>query len=272
MNNLLLRTLSGVILVLIILGAILAVEYTMLALVLVIFILGFNEFRTILQLRINAFFYLSLLGGAGTLVMAYLLYSGNAGIISAAIFGAGLLTMLVLCLLMFKDTSVKQAGQILFGFFWIAGCLLFFMGLGWLDESRSYKPELLIILFVFIWTNDVAAYLIGSALGRHPLAASISPSKTWEGFIGGMLFNGLAGYLVYRITGEYSPALWIVSAMLVSLGGTAGDLFESKLKREAGVKDSGRIIPGHGGILDRFDSLLFSAPIFYILFLLWHQV
>lgn len=272
MNNLLLRTISGVILVLVILGSILLLDYTMLALVLVIFTLGFNEYRTILKLQDQRLFYLFLIGGQVTLVVAYLMFSGNTKALTAELVFAAIPSIVILSLLFFKDSSVRQAGQLLFGILWLAGSLLFFMGLGWIDESLSYKPGLLLILFVFIWINDVAAYLIGSALGRHPLAPSISPSKTWEGFIGGMLFNGLAGYLVFRITNDYSSAFWIASAMLVSLGGTAGDLFESKLKREAGVKDSGQLIPGHGGILDRFDSLFFSAPLFYILFLLWHQV
>jgi len=113
-----------------------------------------------------------------------------------------------------------------------------------------------------IWINDTMAYITGSLFGKTPLSV-ISPKKTWEGTIGGVLLAVLVVYLLGKMVPAVSsiaPRHWLFIALICSVTGTAGDLFESKLKRMANVKDSGNILPGHGGFLDRFDSLLFAAP------------
>jgi phosphatidate cytidylyltransferase len=124
-----------------------------------------------------------------------------------------------------------------------------------------------------MWINDTMAYLVGSFIGRTPLSV-VSPKKTWEGTIGGVLLTVLiAGTLLPRIVSDHlppdtpMPLQWVdgsLMALLAAVFGTAGDLFESKLKRMAGVKDSGRILPGHGGWLDRFDSLLWATPVIWL--------
>ena len=122
-----------------------------------------------------------------------------------------------------------------------------------------------LLLLVLIWTNDTMAYFSGRLLGRHKLMESVSPKKTWEGFFGGLLFTGVAAILLRQASwcpGSVPDALFI--GVLVSTTGTAGDLFESQLKRRAGVKDSGRIMPGHGGLLDRFDAFLFLIPFIFV--------
>jgi len=120
----------------------------------------------------------------------------------------------------------------------------------------EYNPEILIGTLFIIWTYDTGAYISGILLGKHKMAPSISPKKSWEGFFGGMVFAVLMGFLYASFTTMLSLADWVILSFIIVLTGTAGDLFESLLKREAGVKDSGKIMPGHGGILDRFDSLL----------------
>lgn len=125
-----------------------------------------------------------------------------------------------------------------------------------------FVPELfLLIAFVAIWANDTGAFIAGSTLGRHRLFPSISPKKSWEGFAGGMLASVAAvltlGYYLYS---DLELAQMIVLGIVISIFATWGDLFESMLKRQAGVKDSGKIIPGHGGVLDRIDSVLFVLP------------
>jgi phosphatidate cytidylyltransferase len=121
-----------------------------------------------------------------------------------------------------------------------------------------------LILIVTIWINDTAAYLVGSLIGRRPLS-SISPNKTWEGTIAGILISVL---LVTKIMGQYIPlnerSIFLIS-MVAAIAGTFGDLLESKLKRLAGVKDSGTMMPGHGGFLDRFDSILLATPFVWLL-------
>ena len=116
--------------------------------------------------------------------------------------------------------------------------------------------------FVLIWTNDSFAYLSGKWLGKHPLASSISPNKTVEGFIGGALVTMAVGLFVIPLFSPSMDRLTLLSMSLITgLGGTIGDLYESKLKRRAGIKDSGNLIPGHGGVLDRLDSFLFVMPL-----------
>ena len=121
-----------------------------------------------------------------------------------------------------------------------------------------------LILIVTIWINDTAAYLVGSLIGRRPLS-SISPNKTWEGTIAGVVISVL---LVTKIMGQYIPlsekSIFLIS-IVASIAGTFGDLVESKLKRVAGVKDSGSMMPGHGGFLDRFDSILLATPFVWLL-------
>lgn len=120
--------------------------------------------------------------------------------------------------------------------------------------------------FIINWLNDTGAYIIGSLIGKHKLAEKISPNKTWEGTLGGFSF-GITGAIIYaQFFSVISLWQWIVFGLIISIFGTIGDLYESALKRKAGVKDSGKLMPGHGGLLDRFDSLLFAAPavLFYI--------
>ena len=118
-----------------------------------------------------------------------------------------------------------------------------------------------------MWINDTGAYLTGTLLGRHRLFPSISPKKSWEGFAGGTLLTLLPAFWMSNVMGILSRTDWICMAVIVSVFGVFGDLTESLIKRNAGVKDSGAIMPGHGGILDRFDSVLFVVPVsfFYLM-------
>lgn len=264
MKNLLVRTISGIILVLIILGSILLSEYSMLAVVLVIYSLGLFEFNRIFPQQKQTGFFLFLAAGMTLLVLAYLIFNGEMEIKFLAVAAAAYTLLITLMNQFFKEMSTRNTGQLLFAFFWLAGSLFFFIGLGWTRNREVYDPLYMIILFFMIWIFDIGAFVFGSLLGRTPLAPSISPGKTVEGVFFGLLLNALAGYIAFRITGDFSVIQWILISVVVSIGGTVGDLFESKIKREAGVKDSGQIIPGHGGILDRFDSLFFSTPLFLI--------
>jgi phosphatidate cytidylyltransferase len=132
-----------------------------------------------------------------------------------------------------------------------------------LTEFR-YNPEILIGVLFIIWTFDTGAYISGILFGKHKMAPSISPKKSWEGFFGGMVFAILVAYIYARFTSLLTITDWIILSIIIVLAGTTGDLFESLIKREAGIKDSGKIMPGHGGILDRFDSLLLITPFVFL--------
>lgn len=137
---------------------------------------------------------------------------------------------------------------------------------GFIYTTLPYQPAVWISILVLIWVNDSFAYLVGSRIGRNKLWPAISPGKTWEGFIGGGVFTIAASLIIFSVTGLFSLVFWLICGITVWLIGTLGDLFESSVKRSFNVKDSGNLLPGHGGILDRFDSFIYVLP--FILFLL----
>lgn len=144
---------------------------------------------------------------------------------------------------------------------------------------RGYNPKIIIGLFILVWTNDTFAYLVGKSIGKHKLFERISPKKTIEGFFGGLFFAIFAGYLISKLYirpnpsfSEKSIIIWATIAFIVGVFGTIGDLIESKFKRIAGIKDSGKIMPGHGGILDRLDSVIFVAPIVFLFYQILNYV
>ena len=128
----------------------------------------------------------------------------------------------------------------------------------------SFHPYLMISILSIIWINDSFAFLVGKNFGKNKLFPTVSPKKTIEGFFGGLVFSLLAGLLISKYNLDFSMLNWLIIAVIVSTIGTIGDLVESKFKRQAKMKDSGNIMPGHGGILDRLDSLLFAAPFVYL--------
>lgn len=129
----------------------------------------------------------------------------------------------------------------------------------------TFTPHIMLAILVFIWVNDTGAFCVGSTMGRHKLFERISPKKTWEGFWGGMLFCVIAAFIMRGFFPQYYDIMSYGDicrmGILVSIFATLGDLVESQVKRTCGVKDSGKLIPGHGGILDRIDSLLLVVPV-----------
>lgn len=155
--------------------------------------------------------------------------------------------------------AAKQVSAVLGGALYIGGSL------GLLNYlALPFHPDgghVLMGFFLIIWSGDVFAYLTGSAFGRHKLCPSLSPSKTWEGAAGGFVFAALAGILWgHAFWDSVSFEIRTSVSLLAPVVAMFGDLFESKIKRDAGVKDSGSVLPGHGGILDRYDSVFFAAP------------
>jgi phosphatidate cytidylyltransferase len=131
-------------------------------------------------------------------------------------------------------------------------------------KQTDFYPWILAGIFLIIWIYDSMAYVGGTLFGRHKMSERISPKKTWEGLIIGTIFAIIMGILNAVMFQSLSTLGWIITAIIIVAFGTIGDLFESKIKRDLNIKDSGTILPGHGGFLDRFDSLLFAVPVVYI--------
>lgn len=131
------------------------------------------------------------------------------------------------------------------------------------------EGKVLIGFMLLLWANDTGAYLVGRAIGRTKLMPRVSPGKTVEGLLGGLLLTIVAAWVVARwIDHALQPTTWLIAAPFITLSATIGDLLESAMKRAAGVKDSGTIMPGHGGVLDRFDGYLLAAPVMVVIALL----
>ena len=131
-------------------------------------------------------------------------------------------------------------------------------------EGIVFSPGIIIGFFLLLWANDTGAYLVGVSVGKHRLMERISPKKSWEGFFGGLFISMAAAWFLSGWFGVVDKVGWMIISLIVSIAGTYGDLAESMLKRSLGVKDSGNIMPGHGGFLDRFDSAVISFPLVYL--------
>lgn len=131
-------------------------------------------------------------------------------------------------------------------------------------ETLTFSPGIVIGFFFLVWANDTGAYLAGVSFGRHKLFERISPKKTWEGFFGGLFLALTVSWFLSGLLGVVDRYEWMSVSVIISIAGTFGDLLESMLKRSTGVKDSGSLLPGHGGFLDRFDSTIISFPLVYL--------
>lgn len=178
-------------------------------------------------------------------------------------FWMGVAFMILLPIIMFVDSRIVFLGNILYS---IVGIIYISLPLGllielrthWSEDSTSLSYTIPLLIIFSLWINDTMAYIVGSLIGKTPLS-KISPKKTWEGTIGGIILTIVVICLIAYFTKRISVVNAGIMAGIAAIAGTFGDLFESKLKRMAGVKDSGSIMPGHGGFLDRFDSLLFAS-------------
>jgi len=133
------------------------------------------------------------------------------------------------------------------------------------DLQTHYIPHRVLGLLLLVWTNDVGAYLIGSRFGKNKLLERISPKKTWEGTLGGAIFAVLGAWGLSFLIRDFTLQQWLALSVVAAIGSNLGDLIESMLKRSVGVKDSGTILPGHGGLLDRFDAFIFCLPFYYLI-------
>ena len=157
------------------------------------------------------------------------------------------------------------------GHFYLVGSLVIFFSMS--NVLGTYDPLIILSFLSLIWISDSAAYVFGVSFGKRPLLKSVSPKKSIEGFIGGLIFSILLSLVFsFYININFSMVQWLIIAVVTSVLGTLGDLVQSQFKREAGVKDSGKWLPGHGGLYDRMDSIIFAAPFIYLLIKIFEYV
>ena len=161
-----------------------------------------------------------------------------------------------------KEKLFNTFQKFMIGLFYIGGGCIFLTMIPYTNDD--FVKFLIMGIFILIWINDTFAYLVGRAFGKRKLFPRVSPKKTWEGAIGGLVFALTAAYFMAKYEPIVNQVQWVTLAAIIVIAGSLGDLVESKLKRDAGVKDSGAIMPGHGGMLDRLDSLIFAAPFAYL--------
>jgi phosphatidate cytidylyltransferase len=172
---------------------------------------------------------------------------------------------LLAALFLTRENAFPQLGLVFLGTLYIGFSFSCLLWMGWTAEG--YHRNWILGLLFFSWINDSGAYMVGSRLGRTKFFPRISPKKTWEGTVGGWIFTILLGVLLGQIFSEITPLHWVITGGIVAVLGALGDLVESMLKRQVGVKDSGTWMPGHGGALDRFDAFLFTLP--YVMIYWW---
>lgn len=253
------RSISGLIYILLLIGATMYSELSYQILILGFLGVGIYEFSKLRKIP--------LLSGASCAIVSLALVLLGKNYIDYFYFNLLGISVLTILLVQLFQTSKATENKTLDYLFLIGYVVLPFITLAELPFiADQYEPRIILGIFIMIWTNDTFAYITGKSLGKNKLFERISPKKTIEGFLGGVLFTILASLIISYYFSFFSSIIWISSAIFVSIFGTIGDLVESKFKRQANVKDSGKIMPGHGGILDRLDSIIFVVPYLYLIF------
>lgn len=266
LNKLAIRTLSGAIYCLIVIGCILWGETGVIVLAGMLSALATMEFASISKDFDKRHYPTILLDIAGCIALT-LGFLGYPLIIWLFI----ILCRLIEELYINSDSPLKSISHSLMTQIYIGLPMGLMTGIAWI-----FHPYILLAIFFFLWINDTGAFLVGCSIGRHKMFPRISPKKTWEGFFGGLIFTLIASILFWKYCNSFfgmtvfhaNIITWLGLAAIVVAFGTWGDLVESMIKRNLQIKDSGKIIPGHGGILDRIDSLLLALPAVTVYFAL----
>ena len=271
MSNLAKRSITGLLFGIVVLGSIFYGPYTQISIFSVFMLLGLIEYYSLfdqhpivkISKEIGVFigvFIFSLLVGISLKILP---------IISITIIFPLFFTLILNELWKKQENPIINISVLVFGIIYIV--IPFYLTIDLNLRDTSDLP-LIVGMFLLIWTNDCFAYCIGRLLGKRKLFERISPNKTWEGAIGGIIFTLILGYIIGAYINKGEELFWMVSALIIAPCSIYGDLLESLFKRSLNIKDSGTILPGHGGILDRFDAALFAIPFFYLwamLYLYW---
>ncbi len=276
MKEILVRTISGVFYISIIVLAMLSSPEWFVGLFFILALITMSEFLKLVHL---------------TSYLAYFLLAAAFYFLSYRFFDKNAIHLLLLInvfvnLFLFKDVlwtrkipMFENKKYITVVFYIISGFVFLTLipveSLDSITNQDNFRAHIIIAVFVLMWANDTFAYLVGSKFGKHKLLPRISPKKTVEGFLGGLVGALIIGFIIFKVIEKFIPDpenyglwVWACLAIIVSVFGTIGDLIQSKFKRQAGVKDSGIIMPGHGGMYDRLDSIIYASPFIYAFLLI----
>jgi len=260
MNNMLIRAISGAVFVSVLVISILYSANSFLGLFFLLMLVSVNEFSKMLKVK----------GIEPYLLSVSLFLSAVLPLWDYTTFYTDALSVLIATFVFIKVLFKKNAqpleelGSFMLCIAYACVSYLFIVKIPFTTHLSEYNGILILGVFVLIWSSDTFAYLTGVTIGKTKLLERISPKKTVEGFAGGVIATMLISYLISLNFTVLLTQQWIILGVIVSIFGVIGDLIASMFKRQTGVKDSGKIIPGHGGVIDRLDSIIFAAPFIYL--------
>ena len=257
MREIVVRSISGILYVLVVVFSMYTSRELFMTLFLILGLQTLKEYKKLIHLK---HFTPYLLLPISLLLISYY-YPGD--IILYTYLGISLLVSILLA----KDVQSTTNSLLLKKQKYIPTMLYIISGFVFLTlipfSKEVFKPEIIVGVFVLIWCNDTFAYIIGKSLGKNKLLERVSPKKTIEGFFGGLIGAVIASFIIFNLLNIYTLPVWISLAVIISVCGSIGDLVQSNYKRQAGVKDSGNLMPGHGGLYDRLDSAIYASPFIY---------
>lgn len=268
MRETIIRAVSGLLYTSILVASILSSELIFILLFYILSLVCLIEMQKLLRLKSYALYFLQAIL---FYLFSFLKFNQDATILLLFIT-IFVNLFLVKDLLVVKKIPVFEKKKYIIIIFYLISSTIFLTLIPTIEVI--FIPKLVIGIFLLIWTNDTFAFLVGKNFGKRKLYEKISPNKTIEGFLGGLLFTCIMAIAIWYYSplfpsnlGDFSkyntPTVWLGMAIILSIFGTLGDLIQSKFKRQAGVKDSGKLMPGHGGLFDRLDSIIFASPFIY---------
>jgi phosphatidate cytidylyltransferase len=265
-KNFITRSISGIVFLAVLLSGILINQYFYLGVFIIVTVI--SQFELYLMFEKSGYFPQKRYGifiGLVIYVSTYLVAKGLIPPTSYFIAIFFIISLFIFQLYSKREDHFKCIAFTIFGLVYVVIPLstLNFIAFAGINQD-NYTYEYILAMFLLIWLNDTGAYIFGSIFGKRKLFESISPKKTWEGTIGGFIVSLLTALFISEWFIGLNRLQWLIFAVIVVVFGTYGDLVESHLKRRAGVKDTGTIMPGHGGLLDRFDSTFFVAPMIFL--------
>jgi phosphatidate cytidylyltransferase len=268
LKNLLIRSLTGTLYLIVFIAALLIGKYTFAALFLLISMIALWEFyRLVILMGYQPMRYLGMFMGVALFLLVFYICLRNKSLTLSLLIIPVIILTFVLELYRKKSNPIANISFTILGFFYVSLPLTLFNKLAFYVD-REYTYQIILGFFILLWINDITAYIFGVSFGKHKLFERISPKKTWEGFFGGTIFTLISAYFMGIPFFILNRKDWIFIGLIISVAGVFGDLVESLFKRASELKDSGKMLPGHGGMLDRIDSVLFSGPLVFVYLML----